>query len=101
MARIQSHTIKIDPSPDQDVVKYRVYVSKGETANPYEDIMVETTSLEVIAPDDFPDGTFDEEGTYVIQATAVDGQGNESDPMVINHFFDLTPPRPPAGLSVI
>ena len=101
MAKIAKHTIKWNPVSDAGLAGYRVYVKYGETADPYEGTMIETMDTEAVVPDDFPAGTFDQEGTYVIQVSAFDSQGNESDTVVISHPFDFTPPPAPTGLHVV
>lgn len=101
MARIKSKTIRWNPSPDEDVVGYNVYVLQGETAQPYDGTVVTTSSTEIKVPDDFPEETFDKEGKYVIQISAVDDMGNESDTVQTVAEFDFVPPLSPSGLEIL
>ena len=101
MARIAKHTIRWNPVSDPGLAGYRVYVKAGDTAEPYEGTVIETQATEVTVPDDFPAGTFDQEGNYVIQISAYDDQGNESDTEVLVHPFDFTPPQKPTGMEVL
>ena len=100
MARIKTKTIHWNPSPDSDVAGYNVYVLFGETAQPYEGTAINVTGTEVKVPDDFPDGTFDQEGKYVVQVAAIDDMGNESDTIQTVAEFDFVPPLPPSNLRV-
>jgi len=100
MARIKSKTLKWKPPADADVVKYRIYVTYGDSAEPYTGTMVEVTETHAVLPDIFPEGTFSQEGNYIIQVTAVDDQGNESDERAIVYPFDFFPPPPVSGLVV-
>lgn len=101
MARIKTKTLRWDPPADSDVVKYKIYVTYGDSADPYTGTMVEVTETQAILPDAFPEGTFDQEGNYVIQVTAIDDQGNESDERVIIYPFDFHPPAPVENLEVV
>ena len=101
MARIQSKTISWNPSESADVAGYRVYYKPEDgDAIGYGDPYIETSDSQVVAPDDFPEGTFDTEGDYRIGIGALDAMGNESDIVEIIHPFDLSPPLPVTGLSV-
>jgi len=71
MARIKSKTLKWKPPADADVVKYRIYVTYGDSAEPYTGTMVEVTETHAVLPDIFPEGTFSQEGNYIIQVTAI------------------------------
>lgn len=100
MARIKTKTIHWDPSPDSDVTIYRVYYAKGSAVD-YTNPFIETANTEVVAPNDFPADTFDEDTDYTIGVTAVDNQGNESDMVVLSHPFDFIPPQPVDGLQIL
>jgi hypothetical protein len=99
--KIESKTISWKPSTSSDVAKYRVRCKPDDGSGfAYGDAFVETTNTQIVAPDDFPDGTFSSEGSYLVGVSAVDDQGNESDIAEITHPFDFVPPKPPTGLSV-
>ena len=102
MARIESKTISWNPSEAEDVAGYRVYYKPAaeEDSIQYGDPFIETTDAQVMAPDDFPDGSFSEEGDYLVGVSALDEAGNESDIAEVVHPFDLTAPPMPTGLSV-
>lgn len=102
MARIEPKTISWNKSESSDVQKYRVYYKPADgTPFGYDAPRIETQVTEVQAPEDFPEGTFDLEGDYLIGVSAVDSMGNESDIVEVTHPFDLNPPKPPTGLSVL
>jgi hypothetical protein len=101
MARVEPKTISWNPSESSDVEKYRVYYKADDSSSfQYTDPYIETTETQVTAPDDFPDGTFSQEGDYLIGVSALDAMGNESDITEVVHPFDLVPPMAPTGLSV-
>lgn len=101
MARIKPKTISWNPSESQDVVAYRVYAKPDDGALfGYDAQHIETAEVIIYAPDDFPEGTFETEGDYLIGVSAVDDAGNESDITEVAHPFDLNPPKPVTGLAV-
>lgn len=79
---------------------YNVYIAKEPGSFSYNLEHIQTEETRVVAPDDFPPGTFDVETDYYIWITAVDAQGNESDPLQLTHPFDFVPPGVPSGGGV-
>ena len=97
--RIVKRRIWWEPVPVVDLVNYRIYWALTPTPFGYELPAIEAPKevTEVVAPTDFPEGTFEVDGDYNIWVTAVDEVGNESDPLALSGRFDFTPP--PAPLS--
>lgn len=98
MAKIVKRRIWWDHPVDvPDLAGYRVYIALAPVTFGYDLSNIETgpDRLEVIAPDDFPAGTFDQEGDYFIWITAFDEVGNESDPLALSARFDFIPPPAP------
>lgn len=100
MAKVIPRTIKWDPSAAADVVAYRVYVAKDPMQPDYDSPRAEVAGTEIIAPDGFPQGTFDEDTLYNIGVSAVDDIGNESDITVVSAPFDFVAPDAPTNVRV-
>lgn len=101
MAFIKTKTISWNASTSGDVVGYNVrYKVDNGTPFSYSDSYIQTSTPSVVAPDDFPSGTFSEDTDYLIGVSAVDDMGNESDIVEIISPFDFSPPLPPTGLTV-
>lgn len=100
MPRIQEKEIYWSSVEGSDVVGYRVYTAESTIAFSYTLPYITTTSISVIAPTDFPSGTFDIETDYNIWITAIDDAGNESDPLALTSPFDFLPPNPPSDGGV-
>jgi hypothetical protein len=102
MAKIIKRKIWWNPVEGEDVVNYKVYTALQGTDFTYDlpAIQVEATITEVLAPEDFPEGTFDIDTNYNVWITAVDDVGNESDPLELNAPFDFVAPSSPSGGGV-
>lgn len=101
MALIKSKTISWNPSSSSDVVSYNVRckVNDGEPFS-YSDEAISVNSPSIVAPDDFPAGTFEVETDYLVGVSAVDDMGNESDITELASPFDFMPPQPITGLKI-
>lgn len=102
LVRIKKHPMTWEPSQDPSVVKQRVYVVFGDSlpadAQPVLND-VDKTVNSLIIPDDFPEGTFAQEGIYVIGVGSVDGSGNERI-IWTTHPFDFTAPAGITNLQI-
>lgn len=101
MAYINSKNISWNPSTSDDVVGYRVRYKVAD-GNPivYTDPYLVVGNTLVVAPNDFPSGTFDNDTDYTLGVSAVDDMGNESDIIELDTPLDFVPPQPPTGLTV-
>lgn len=95
MAKIAKKEIYWLPVEGADVMGYRVYAVAQGTPFSYALPFIGSVDASVVAPDDFPAGTFDADITYDIFITAVDDVGNESDPLALSAPFDFVAPNPP------
>lgn len=108
MAIIVKKRIYWTPVVAADLVGYRVRVAKAGISFskdlPY--VSIGTTvagdgKMELIAPDGFPAGTFQEDTDYQIWISSVDRGGNEANPFLLVSYLDFVPPPPvtDGGLS--
>lgn len=99
--KIKKKTLSFDLESTEGVAGYNVYYDKVE-AN-YDSAKVKFTN---IIPDQltysvvFPDQVPITEGQYQIGVSTFDAEGNESDIIIINYFFDFTAPRAPKNLRI-
>ena len=105
MAHVEKKTIKWDMPTVPDVIKHQVFIAKvGDTLD-MSSVMAEVMmpAVSVTCPDDFPEGTFnDDTVSYQIGIVAFDDQGNYSDMEVLTPYpFDFIPPPVPTGGVVI
>ena len=103
MAIVNSKKISWDAAPDADIVKHWVFaVPEGQTIDPKSTPHVEITmpTTEIVAPDDFPAGTFSGDSNYTIGLVAVDDVGNMSDLVTVSAPFDFIAPGAPSNIIV-
>lgn len=108
MATVNTPNIRFKQSVAADVVKNRVYVHAPNTpfakTNPFVDVPkpvagADGYSLISVALVSQLTGV---EGRRDIDVTAIDGVGNESDPLELdNQLFDLSPPAAPTDGSIV
>jgi hypothetical protein len=102
MAIVKKKRITWTPAPDAAIVKHRVYVTDGVDIDPkvdqYIEVLMPHTSI--LLPDEFPAGTFEGEGNYIIGVSAIDDVGNEGDLAIVASPFDFIAPGVPTNLVV-
>jgi predicted transcriptional regulator len=99
---VKQKRIRWTASIAADVVAHRVYVAKDPDMPTYSSLHVEVAmpKTEVLAPNDFPAGTFSEDVVYNIGITAVDDVGNESNMEVASSPFDFIAPDAPTNVII-
>lgn len=103
MARIKKKTLSWEPPVDIDVVGFKLYVvPEGSQIDPASTpfIQVPADTLTVLLPDDFPDGTFDQDINYTIGISTVDDVGNEGDIVTVANPFDFIAPGVVTNIKV-
>ncbi len=107
MSVVRIPNIKFKQSVSTDVVANRVYVHAANTpfdvANPHVDVTKPTPDADGFSriPVSLIPLLVGVEGTRDIDVTAIDGVGNESDPLEIDAAnFDLSPPAAPTDGSL-
>jgi len=108
MAQIHDQRIKFKQSVSADVTGNRVRIRPANTPfeadEPFQDFgkpTPEADGFSYIKLSDVNDAK-GKEGKYDVHVTALDGVGNESDPLEIdNATFDLSPPEAPTAGSIV
>ena len=104
MSKVKKKKIRWTPAGDSDIVAHRVFVAhEGDEIDTARNIYVEVPigdEQSVILPDDFPPGTFADEGNYIVGICAVDDVGNEGDLALVASPFDFIAPGAPTDLIV-
>lgn len=103
MTTVMKKRIKWTPAPDPDIVEHWVFVvPEGNSIDPAvtPHVVVPAGTNEIIAPDQFPAGTFSGEGNFNIGICAVDDVGNLSDVVSVAAPFDFVAPNAPTNLVV-
>ena len=101
MAHVEKKVIRWNDPSNPKVVKHGVYVAKEGDTLDMSSIMAEIAmpKLKAVCPDDFPEGTFDDNTvSYQIGIVAFTATGNYSDMEVLPLYpFDFVPPDMPTG----
>lgn len=95
MVRIKKKLLSWDPPADIDVVAHKLYiVPEGTVIDPVSStsITINMPATTILLPDDFPDGTFDQDINYTIGITPIDDVGNEGDIVTVQNPFDFIAP---------
>jgi len=100
MAKLVKKLLTVVPSPDTDVVAYRIYAIVGAPAD-YNSPFVEIAApdLDIVVPDDAP-GLFQQDAVYQMGVSAVDDYGHESDISPFVFAYDPIAPTAPGGVTV-
>ncbi len=103
MSDVKKKRIRWTAANDSDIVAHRLIVAPEgveltKDTTPMIEVAMPTT--QVIAPDDFPEGTFGEDTNYRIGIFSVDDVGNTSDIAMVTSPFDFIAPGAPTDVIV-
>lgn len=106
MARVGKKTLRFSPSASADAVGYRIYILLDGMNFSHDAPFTEITDPKDGNKIEIDIGSLENaptvEGTYDTFVTAIDGFGNESDPMVIeNSVFDFVAPEAPTDGEIV
>ena len=100
MSKIKSVTLSFPGSDSQDVVGYKLYVSKVPADVNYESQAFDLGTNTSIILNSFP-GMEGIDDVYNIGVTAIDDAGNESSMSVVNNVpLDFLAPNPPGVVTI-
>ena len=103
MAVVRKKRVRWDADPNTpDIIAHKVYVAKEADVLDYASPNVQVTmpQTEIILPDAYPPGTFDEDVNYQVGISAVDDVGNESNIVIVTAPFDFIAPGAPSNIVV-
>ncbi len=107
MSQIKELVVRFRQSTAADVVANRVYIHAPNTPfdknNPFDEVLKPAADNDGYTRIPFANlpKAAGLEGQYDVDVTAVDGRGNESDPLELdNQTFDLSPPDAPTDGAV-